>query len=190
MLPEPLVVVVKLARIFEALRIGYLVGGSMASSIYGIPRSTQDVDFVADIGPSSIAPLAAALAGEFYFDQDTIREAIAHRDSFNVIHLATMFKADIFPARADEWHESEMGRARHILLEGEDVVRFASPEDTLLHKLLWFKAGNEVSDRQWSDILGILRIQGKTLDDAYLERWSARLRVADLLSKARERAAG
>lgn len=189
MLSEPILVVAKLARVFDALGIRYVVGGSLASSIYGIPRATQDVDLVADIRPSHVHAIVAVLAGEFYVDADMIREAIDRRASFNVVHLATMFKADVFILKGDSWSCEEMSRARteqFDIAEGKVSIRFASAEDTLLHKLLWYKLGNEISDRQWGDIVGVLKVQGDALDQEYLDRWAPLLDVGDLLARARK----
>jgi hypothetical protein len=112
MLPAPILVVAKLAGVFDALGIRYVVGGSVASSIYGIPRATQDVDLVADIRLAHVDALTSALVGEFYVDADVIRDAIKGRASFNVVHLATMFKADVFILQGDSWSREEMARAR------------------------------------------------------------------------------
>lgn len=188
MLSEPILVVARIVQAFDAMGIQYVVGGSLASSIYGVPRATQDVDLVADLKPPDAANLEQLLSGEFYVDADMIRDAIVKRASFNVIHLATMFKADVFVMKRDAWSREEMSRARPEQLEGPDgtvTVRFASPEDTLLHKLVWFRLGNEISDRQWSDILGVLKIQGQLLDSAYLDHWAPLLDVTDLLARAR-----
>ena len=185
---DPILVVAKLAEAFDTLGITYVVGGSLASSIYGIPRATQDVDLVADLKVSDADRLEQLLVGDFYVDADMIRDAILTCASFNVIHLATMFKADVFVMKRDAWSREEMLRARPEQLPGPQgplTVRFASPEDTLLHKLVWFRLGNEISDRQWSDILGVLRIQGNLLDNNYLDHWAPLLDVADLLSRAR-----
>lgn len=193
MLSEPILVVVKLARVFDALQIHYVVGGSLASSVYGIPRATQDVDLVADISLSHVDRMTSALAGEFYVDVDMIRDAIKRRASFNVVHLATMFKADVFVSRGDSWSCEEMARARTEQLDtpdGKVAVRFASPEDTLLHKMVWYKLGNQVSDRQWGDILGVLNVQGEALDHDYLDRWASSLDVLDLLLRARKEQRG
>jgi hypothetical protein len=188
MLSEPITVVVRLARAFDALSVQYVVGGSLASSIYGVPRATQDVDLVADVKSSDVEALERELASEFYVDAEMIREAIAKRASFNLIHLATMYKADIFIMKRDAWSREEMLRARQEELDGPGgrvMVQFASPEDTLLHKLVWYRLGNEISDRQWGDILGVLKIQGELIDGAYLDRWASQLDVADLLARAR-----
>ena len=189
MLSEPILVVAKLARVFDAHAIRYLVGGSLASSIYGIPRATHDVDLVADIRLSHVDAVVTALADDFYVDADMIRDAIRRRASFNVIHLATMFKADVFVLRGDAWSSEEMARARTEELDlpdGKVAVRFASAEDTLLHKLMWYKLGNQISDRQWADIAGILKVQGETLDQEYLDRWAPALDVSELLRRARK----
>jgi hypothetical protein len=188
MLSEPILVVTKLVTAFDVLAVPYIVGGSLASSVYGIPRATQDVDLVADLKETDSEKLERLLRSEFYVDADMIREAIVKRASFNVVHLETMFKADVFIMKGDAWSRGEMSRARQEQLGGPDgpvTVRFASPEDTLLHKLVWYRLGNEISDRQWADILGIIKIQGELLDNEYLDRSASVLNVYDLLSRAR-----
>ena len=193
MLSEPVLVVAELASVFDALGIRYVVGGSVASSLYGIPRATQDVDLVADVRVSHVDPMVTALAERFYIDAEMIRDAIKHHSSFNVVHLATMFKADVFIMKGDPWSREEMTRARAEevdVAEGKVSVRFASPEDTLLHKLVWYKMGNQVSDRQWGDILGVLNVQGDSLDQEYLDRWAPLLDVSNLLLRARSERRG
>ncbi len=187
MLSEPLLVVARLARAFDALGIRYLVGGSLASAIYGKPRATQDVDLVAEIAPLHVEALASDLAAEFYVDPDMIRDAIRRRACFNVVHLETMFKADVFIALDDAWSQEEMSRARTEEIdthEGRVTVRFASPEDVLLHKLVWYERGGRVSDRQWSDIIGVIQVQADSLDVGYLRSWAPALGVTDLLARA------
>ncbi len=189
MLSEPLLVVARLARTFEDLAIRYVVGGSLASSLYGIPRATQDVDLVAEIELPHVEAFTSALAGDFYVDAGMIRDAIRRRASFNVIHLATMFKADVFIPRGDAWSHEELSRARFEQFEtkvGRVTIRFASAEDTLLHKLTWYRLGNEVSDRQWGDVLGLLKVQSGSLDCEYLEHWARLLNISDLLDRAQQ----
>lgn len=191
MLSDPLLVVVSLAGLFDSLGIRYLVGGSLASSAYGIPRATNDVDLVADIHMADVDAFVQRLGTGYYVDVEAVRDAVRRRASFNVIHLTTMFKADIFIMKDELWACEEMVRARAESLGslGSAVhVRFASPEDTLLHKLLWYKLGNEVSDRQWGDVLGVLKVQSTTLDHDYLNRWAKHLGILDLLLRAKEAA--
>jgi hypothetical protein len=193
LLGDPLLVVGRISSVLDRLGVAYVVGGSVASSVYGVPRATQDVDLVADLLGKHVAPFVAALSAEFYVDADMIRDALARRASFNVVHLPTMFKADIFSFVREPWMESEMARGRLETLPtdtGPVTVRFASPEDTLLHKLVWFRLGDEISDRQWGDVLGVLRVQGERLDQAYLDAWATSLGVADLLERARTTARG
>ncbi len=188
MLSEPIVVVARIVQAFDALGIPYVVGGSLASSVYGVPRATQDVDLVADLTVAHADKLQQLLSADFYVDSDMIRDAILKRASFNVIHLVTMFKADVFIMKRDAWSREEMSRARQEQLDGPNGpvnIRFASPEDTLLHKLVWYRLGNEISDRQWLDISGVLKIQGELIDNDYLDRWAPVLGVADLLVRAR-----
>lgn len=120
MFAEPTRVVAILARVFDALGIRYVVGGSFASSIYGVPRATQDVDLVADVRLAHADPITKALTDEFYVDADMIRDAVRRRASFNVIHLATMFKADVFVPKGDSWSQEEMARARTEELDAPD----------------------------------------------------------------------
>jgi hypothetical protein len=189
MVSDPLVVVARLADAFDRLGISYLVGGSLASSLYGVPRATQDADILADVRLKHVQPLTKELENDFYIASELILDAIRDRSSFNVIHLPTMFKADIFLPREDAWSREEMNRARTEsipLAETNRAVRFSSPEDTILHKLLWYRLGGEISDQQWGDILGILKIQGSSIDFAYLESYAGMLNIADLLARVRK----
>lgn len=188
MTSDPIVVVTKLAKVFDDLGIPYLVGGSLASSAYGTPRATLDVDVVAAILPTQIDRITRALSPDFEVDPAMVREAVEERGSFNAIYLPTMFKADIFIARDDAWSREELTRGvaqRVETADGEVSIRFASPEDTLLHKLYWYRLGNEMSEHQWRDVVGMLKVLKGTLDDAYIDRWAGHLGVVELLDRAR-----
>jgi len=143
---------------------------------------------VAELYGRHVAPLVALLETDFYVDADMIRDAITSQSSFNVVHLPTMFKADIFIFKREPWMESEMGRGRSETFAtdaGDVTIRFASAEDTLLHKLVWYRLGGETSERQWGDIQGILKVQADRLDGDYLDHWAPHLGVAALLQRAR-----
>lgn len=189
-LAEPLQVTKIIADVFDRLQISYFVGGSLASSLHGIPRATQDVDLVADIKLQHVTFFVKALEKEFYIDADMIQSAIRHRSSFNVIHLATMFKADIFVLKDDVAAIEEMTRRKRYQIS--EVPRqelfLASAEDIILQKLHWYQLGEGISERQWNDALGVIRVQGERLDFSYLIRVAKHLAVADLLTQALDEA--
>lgn len=173
-------------RTFDSLRIPYFLGGSMASSVHGIYRATADADFVAAVRPDQVEPLARLIQPAFYADLDAIRDAVAAAGSFNIIHLETMMKVDVFVARADPFHLVQMRRRVLQAASADGLTTFyvASAEDTVLAKLQWYREGGEVSDRQWNDILGVLKVQGPALDRVYLREWARKLKLTDLLSRA------
>ncbi len=173
-------------RAFEALRVPYFLGGSMASSVHGIYRATADADFVAALGPHHAEPLVRLLQPAFYAELEAIRTATVSQRSFNVIHLDTMLKVDVFVASSAPFHLMQMRRRvlQAVTPDGQTTFYVASPEDTVLAKLQWYRDGGGVSDRQWNDILGVLKVQGPTLDRAYLDQWARELGVTDLLRRA------
>lgn len=173
----------------EELGLDYLIGGSLASSLHGIPRSTQDADVVVDLPLSRVGELVAALAGRFYIDEEMARDAVLRASSFNVIHLPTMFKVDLFVLGSDPMSRTELARRQRYQVGANLTEVFvASAEDTILQKLIWYRRGNEVSDRQWQDVLDVLRVQGRRLDHGYLERWADELGLRRLLDEARSAA--
>jgi hypothetical protein len=181
-----------LTPVVEALGVDYYVGGSVASSAHGVPRSSIDADLVAGLEGQHVAPFVARLRTSFYVDEDRVRSAVAARRSFNLIHLDTMFKVDVFVSRRRPFDLEAQRRARALPLEGTPGARpfsLSSAEDTVLAKLEWFRAGGEVSERQWADVVGLLKALGGRLDQAYLGRWAAGLGVGDLLDRAQRDAA-
>jgi len=169
----------------EQLGVSYHIGGSVASSVYGILRATIDADLVADLRLEHVRPLIMQLKTDYYIDEDMIRDAIKRRSSFNVIHLDTMLKVDVFIPKSRLFDQEELRRSQQeVLLEGTRPFSVASPEGTILNKLEWYRMGGEVSDRQWNDILGVLKVQGTDLDMIYLQKWAANLNVTDLLERA------
>jgi hypothetical protein len=115
-----------------------------------------------------------------------IAESIQRNSSFNIIHRDTMFKVDVFIPRPRPFLQSQLARARRqtFTLGKEVSAKFASPEDTILSKLEWYRMGGEASDRQWRDILGVLKTKTGDLDLDYLRQWAKELKVSDLLERA------
>ena len=183
---EILEITLNVVETFERLGIPCLVGGSLASSLYGIPRATQDVDIVARLTQRDVAGLVAALGDAFYLDEAAIREAVDRRTSFNLIHLQTVLKVDVFVADDDEPSINQMQRRQRLELEEQPgrALVVASAEDVVAQKLYWYRLGDEVSDRQWSDVIGVLRVTGGRLDQQYLRRTAVLLGVHDLLRRA------
>jgi hypothetical protein len=180
---EPIAVTLRVVTELDKLGIEYLVGGSIASSVHGRPRTTLDVDIVARIVGSHVPSLVAGLEGEFYVDADMIHDAIGRRASFNVIHLETMLKVDIFVFTGDELAVEEMKRRVAVRLRDAHVW-FASPEDIVLQKLDWYRKGEGISERQWRDLVGVIAVQGARFDLAYARHWAARLELGELLERA------
>jgi hypothetical protein len=179
--------------VLEALGVPHFVGGSLASSAHGIPRASIDADVVADLGPAHVAPLVGRLQGRYYLDEAHIRAAVAARRSFNLIHLDTLFKIDVFASKRRPFDLEALRRARPQPLEDAPQprpFRVATPEDTILAKLEWFRAGGETSERQWTDVVGVIKARSDDLDVPYLRRWAASLGVGDLLDRALTEASG
>jgi hypothetical protein len=184
---EPAVIQVALqcAEAFEQAQAGYFLGGSLASSLQGEPRATNDIDFVVDLQPSQVEPLRQALGNDFEVDAEALREAVMRRGSWNIFHLPTVTKVDLFLLRPGAFDRSEFSRRRRVVLTADGRgLYIKSPEDSVLRKLLWFREGGGVSSTQWRDVVQILRLAAGALDGAYLREWADRLGVQELLARA------
>ncbi len=185
---EPAKALAEVLAALEKLEIPYFIGGSIASSVHGAVRATKGVDIVADIRAEQAGEFAAELAAGFYADPDMIRDAIRAGTAFNLIHYASTYKIDIFPAGSDPYVNEEIARRVFVRSDlfggGEMEFAAASAEDSILSKLLWYKRGGGISEQHWKDVLGVIRVQGGRLDESYLRDWAGRLGVSDLLDRA------
>jgi hypothetical protein len=171
----------------DRLEVPFYVGGSLASSAHGVARTSLDVDLVAALEPDHVARFVTTLRDTYYMDTGRIEASVRDRRSFNLIHLDTMFKIDIFVAGDRPFDREALRRAHREVLGQEPEalgIPVATAEDVVLAKLEWFRRGGEVSERQWGDVIGILRVSAKTIDPTYLKRWAAALGVTDLLDRA------
>jgi len=191
MLTEQIAVTLAVVETLDGLGVPYAIGGSFASALHGVMRATMDADLVADLRTEHVEPLARALGDAFYADVAMMRDAVLGHSSFNLIHLETMFKVDVFVARPRAFDRSQLARRQlHVLSEEPERRAYvASAEDIVLAKLEWYRQGGETSERQWRDVLGVLKVQGERLDRGYMQRMAAELSVADLLRQAFEEAA-
>ena len=172
---------------FAQLGVRYYLGGSVASSAHGVARSTLDTDVVADLALEHVAPLVGMLRAAYYIHEPAVREAVLRRASFNVIHLATSFKVDVFILKSRLYDHEAMRRRQLAPLAPEDPSQeffLATPEDVVLAKLEWYRLGDEVSERQWADVVGVMKVQRQALDREYLRRWAGEVGVTNLLARA------
>jgi len=172
------------AAAFERCRIDYFLGGSLASSFQGEPRATNDIDFVVSLSESKVADLADALGANFYIDTTALRDAVRERRSWNIIHLPTVIKVDLLMRGTSDYDQVEFSRRRQEEVRPGELLFIKSAEDTVLRKLLWYQAGGGISDRQWRDLVGVLRHSGDSMDSEYLERWAKSLTLSELLRRA------
>lgn len=186
---SPIEVLLHIAQVLDELNIPYLVVGSVASSLLGFSRTTNDADIVADIQLDQIPKLFEALKDDFYIDEQAVRSAVLERRSFNVIHFDSVFKVDVYLPSADEFGQQQLKRRRPevLLPDSSQTIFIATPEDTILAKLSWYRRGGEVSERQLTDAVGIIKVQNQRLDVSYLREWADQLNVRDLLEKVLEK---
>ena len=173
-------------KLLEMLGVEYFIGGSVASGIYGVARTTLDVDVVANLTVAHVAQLVQTLSNDYYVSENMAREALAKQSCFNVIHLATSYKVDLFVSANNDYDRQAMSRRALVRIGSGDglITLVASLEDMILSKLRWYRLGNEVSERQWNDVIQMMKIQKSRLDIVYLRQWSGDLNVNDLLDRA------
>ena len=180
---DPFEVTQKVLDALTALNVKYLVGGSVASSLYGEPRYTQDTDIEIWPDRAQLEGLLAGLESDFYASKEAALEALQRRSSFNLIHFDSQYKVDLFVSQNRPF---DLARAERRRIPEGFPANFwvSSPEDMVLIKLEWYRQGRQLSDRQWRDVLAILATQGAQLSLGYLHRWAGELQVADLLERA------
>jgi hypothetical protein len=165
--------------------IPYVIGGSVASGAHGAPRATLDVDIVADLTPEKIRKLAELLGKDFYLDAEAAIEAIQRGRPFNVISMRDVVKFDFFPAGSDPLGPSQLARSLLVKIDllSTRPVPIASPEDVILAKLRWYDQGGRTSERQFNDILGVIKVKEPDIDWVYIRDWAAKLGISDLLER-------
>jgi len=174
----------RIAQALESAGATYFIGGSLASSIDGQPRATNDIDFVIDMPIGRLAQFVTALGPDFEVDLAMLRDAVLHGRSANIFYLPLVLKIDFFGHPHGDYDEAEFSRRRSVEVRPGRKLVIKAPEDTILRKLLWFRDGGEVCERQWRDVLGVLRAQAGTLDTTYLRNWAKQLHLSDLLDRA------
>ncbi len=159
---------------FEKLGIKYFVTGSIASMFYGEPRFTNDIDVVADIRESHISGLLKFFPEDkFYISEDAVRDAIKNKYQFNIIHPVSGLKVDIMISKKNDFDNSRFRRINRISPMENTQANFASPEDVIIMKMIYYKEGE--SEKHLRDITSILKISGDLIKREYIEDWVAKL---------------
>lgn len=182
---DPVAIAVQMAGILEQLAVRYVLGGSLASAAFGEPRATLDVDLAADLDEARVAEFVAAVEGDFFVDDAWVTQGVRRRGSFQLVHRASMIRVDVFVPEWTGLHEWKWQHRRRVELRPYGAaLDVTGPEGIVIQKLVWFREGGEVSDRQWRDVLGVLKTQGDRLDLQALRVQANESGVLDLLGKA------
>jgi len=186
MASETIEVLHLVAAELDRIGIPYAVGGSVASGLYGEPRSTHDVDLLLDLGLDDVPRLVAALEDRFYLQAAAAREAIARCSSFQAVHRKLHVKVDLFIRGENALDRDQIERRIRRTCSDDDPrsVFMTSPEVIVLRKLDWYRMTNETSDRQWRDVVGVIKVSGTRLDFPYLQRMASTLGTRALLDRA------
>lgn len=177
-------VALRVAAALDEIGVPYFLGGSLASSLQGEPRATNDIDLVIDMPTHQVAAFARALGLDFEVDEEPLVDAIEQRRSWNIYFLPLVMKVDLFQKGAGTFDDSEFTRRRRFELSPGKALWVKSAEDSIVRKLLWFREGGSVSSHQWRDILEILRVSGATLEFPYLREWTSKLGLSELFERA------
>ncbi|MBI2214425.1 MAG: hypothetical protein HYU52_12335 [Acidobacteria bacterium] len=180
---DPVLLAAAIGQIFDRLDIRYVVGGSVASGLLGEPRSTFDVDLMARLSEPQARAFVGALGPDYYVDEETVLDAVRRRTAFNIIHITLGMKVDIFVAEDAPFADRQLERSTRMDVMPGVSVSLYSPEDLIVRKLMWFRAGNGISDRQWRDVTGLIKARA-TLDLTYLRASAAEQGLSELLAEA------
>jgi len=181
----PLQLVQQMATLLDGLSIPYALGGSMASSLLGEPRSTSDIDIAVRLDANVGEELLLAARAEFYVPLESAREAIRTHSSFNLVDTPNALKVDLFVLGDGLLDRMQIERRQLLAIPGTpEGIWVSSAEDQVLRKLDWFRSAGGISDRQWRDVVGILRVHHDLLDRAYLDRCANEVDLTELLDQA------
>jgi predicted nucleotidyltransferase len=183
---SPFTALSEVVQLLEERGISYVLVGSIASSMHGMYRATADIDLIADIKPEQVRPLLEALQDRFQVAEQAAAQAVSQQQSFNAIHLDSVFKVDIFIPKPGDFAMQQLARRelRRIAPDIDQQVYVSTVEDMILAKLRWYRAGGDVSETQWRDVLGMIGASAAELDLDYLRQWAKELAVSELFEKA------
>ena len=176
----------KVVSIFDSLEIPYFIGGSVASSLLGIFRHTNDIDLVGAFTGNEADAFHQAVKSDFYIDYETFLEAIKTETSFSILHLETMIKVDVFIKKRDAWSNQAFSRRKKTAF-GDDLnpieIYLPSVEDMILQKLIWFELSGGKSERQWNDVKNMIKLKANQINYLYLFQWGGFLKLMNQLDQ-------
>ena len=176
----------QVVQVLEGIGLDDAIGGSVASSVFGEPRASAHADLLVDLPESHVPHLVARLENDLYVSEDAARDAVREQSCFNVGHLETMYKVDLFVAGSGTQDREQLSRRKNVVIarDPERRAHVTAPENFVVRKLDWYRHGGGVSDQQWRDVCGVLKVQGSRLDRGYLKRLAGQVGLADLLERA------
>ncbi len=168
----------KTLTVLDAHNIEYMLVGSFVSSLYGEPRSTQDIDMIVSINQTHISNLVKHFPPpKYYLDGDQIQLAIQHEKMFNLLDTEEGDKIDFYIQKKESYELEKFKRKMKKSFLGMEVF-FLSPEDLILSKLVWSKKSG-YSEKQFHDVKGVVRVQRNNLDYPYLEKKIQELKLEE-----------
>jgi hypothetical protein len=184
--PNDVEVLKDFVEVLEQFGVRYAIGGSIASSYYGKVRFTIDADITVEPFADLAEKIYENLKTRFYISKPAMYQALSSRSSFNIIHLQTSYKIDIFVCEDIAFQRQMLQHPKKVKLSEttDKTFSFVSPEDIILLKLQWYQSTDKTSKKQWDDILGVLTVQKNKLDYDYLKKWASVLQLSELLEKA------
>jgi hypothetical protein len=181
---DSIAVAAQLHPLFASLEIPYYITDGVASAAYGEPRSTKDLNLVIQIPASDILRLSTVLEQQGFYCPPSALEEIQQGSGkvLSVTHTETIDNVDLVLSGETEFDRVQLQRRRKLLVRDVTELWLISPEDLILGKILWGRG--KQSEKQWRDVLGVLKVQATHLDYGYLTTWAEQLAIANALSQA------
>lgn len=186
-----LTVMLPALQAFDEQNLFWYLGGSIASSLHGMQQMAQDIDLVVDLRFQNLSSLLPRLKQYYIFDDDALQEAVSQRTACSLIHLDTLMKVDLIMTKQGTFDTALQPRiTSYSLDERSPSLRLASAVEMILVKLrrysqdLLSRTDGMRDDAEWNDIVGMLKIQGPTLERDFLEVWARNLKIAEMLRQA------
>jgi hypothetical protein len=172
----------QLHSVFTAVAVPYYVTGGVAAITYGEPRTTRDLDVVIAVPRDALTPLVTALEAAGFYVPGVEDAATGRMRTLQVTQIATISRADLVLADDNDYEQLKFQRRRLIPWPNGTEVYLVSPEDLVVNKLRWGQPSQ--SEKQWRDVLGVLKTQQEHLDYEYMHHWAAAFDLANALEQA------